>query len=304
MATLKRVVSCLPVAALALVAVTALATCRRAVDEREPRWPLSPPIPPGPELAVRAGEPWKYGKLIGDYLLSIRNATGTVRWTCDVTSPRSARLCDRSRAWFSGPGTYRVDVTLRRHGGHALVVATQPFLVDGSEIAFEVELSFMSDDVDKPLALAELHVMRLLASLPGVSLEPAWTPTAGGQPLYRLSNHSARTLYGVGWFANYFGHIEYRIGGTWVHMRRGGFCGTVDVGKPLLPGEITESFEGFFIGDVKQFRPGHYRYVIRYSTVSADFSGVPTDIYRSGRTYAHSSDLHVLAAPFDISAGA
>jgi hypothetical protein len=303
MATLKAVMTFLSGVALALVVMTALATCRRAVDEGVPHWPASRSVPHGPELTVRAGEPWKYGTLIGDYLLSIRNAAGAVSWTCDVTSPRAARLCDRSRTWFSGSGTYRADVTLRRDGG-GTVVATQPFVVDGSEIAFEIELSFMSEQVEKPLRLAELHVMRLLPSVSGVALEPAWTPTAGRQPLYRLSNHSPLTLYGVGWFANYFGHIEYRAGETWARMRRGGFCGTVDSGKPLLPGQTTGSFEGFFIGDVKQFRPGHYRYVIRYSTVSADFGGVPSDVYRSGRTYTHSSDLHVLVAPFTIAAGA
>lgn len=284
---------------LASVLVIATAMCRRAIDDGVPRRPASPPVPAGPELAVRAGEPWKYGKLNGRYFLVVRAKSGNVASRCEVTSPKDARLCDRHRGWFSGPGTYAVEVTVQRDASETLI-AVQQFQVDGTEIGIQADLAFMSDNIETPLRLAELHVMRFLPSIPGVSLETAWTPASDARPVYRLVNHSANALHGVGWFGNYFGYIEQRVAGNWLPLQRGGFCGTVDFGKPLAPGQVTTSTEGFFIGDAKEFTRGDYRYVLRYSTVSAQSGGIPSEIYDSGRTYAHSSDFHLAVAPFDI----
>jgi hypothetical protein len=256
----------------------------------------APARPAAPKLVVQAGEPWKYGKLTDRYFVSVRDPRGKRTWRCEPTSPRDAHRCDGTRAWFSGPGTYAVEVTVPRG-----VAAMQTFYADGSELGFEVELSFMSDELHGPQRLSELHVMRLLPSIAGVSLERAWKPAADSYPAYRLVNRSPETLYGVGLFANYFGEIEQKAGGSWVPVRRGGFCGTVDSGKPLRPGEEAVSLEGYFIGEVKKLERGEYRYVLRYSVVSAGSGGgVPADVFAAGRTYTRASHLHVLAVPFEI----
>lgn len=282
---------------LVAIAVILLGGCGRTERSTQA---LDAPGTAGPELTVRAGEPWKYGKLLGRYFVAVRDHTGRTTWTCEVTSPERARLCERTRDWLTGPGTYTLAAVLQKDAVR-VDVATQVFEVDGSELGIDVDLAFMSDTIEVPLRLAELHVMRLLPSIPGVSLEQAWTPSASSHPAYRLVNESPRELYGVGWFGNYFGHVEQRVGSSWTRLpQRGGFCGTTDFGKPLVPGHTAASVEGYFIGNPRAFAPGDYRYVLTYSTVSPQTGGVPTDIYESGRTYTHSSELRVIAASFKI----
>ena len=285
-------------AMLIAIALILVGGCSRTQESAQvPRAPNTA----APELTLRAGEPWRYGTLVGRYFVVVRDQAGEPAWTCEVSSAERARLCDRTRKWFSGPGTYTLATVLQQ-GATRTDVATQAFQVDGSELGIDVHLTFMSDKVEVPLRLAELHVMRLLPSITGVSLEQAWRPSASAQPAYWLVNHSTRKLYGVGWFGNYFGYIEQRLGAGWIRPQRGGFCGTVDFGEPLTPGQTSASIEGHFIGRPRAFAPGDYRYVLTYSTVSAQAGGIPTDIYESRRTYTHSSDLHVIAAPFKIPA--
>lgn len=238
----------------------------------------------GPELAVRAGEPWRYGKLIDRHFVSVRDRTGKTTWRCEPASPKHAHRCDGTRKWFSGRGAYTVEVSVPRR-----VIASQTFEADGAELGFEVALSFTSDELYGPLRLVELHVMRLLPSIAGVSLEPAWKPAPDSMPFYRLVNRSSTTVHGIGIWGNCFGGIERRDGGRWRPFHRGGFCGTVAAGKPVRPGEEAISYEGHFIGGAKELAPGEYRYVLRYSTVP-----------RQDRGYAHASDLHVLAVPFEV----
>lgn len=282
---------------LIAIAVFLVSACGRT--EQSAQSPEAPSIARGAELTVRAGEPWKYGKLVGRYFVVVRDHAGRVTWTCEVTSPERARLCDRTRDWLSGPGTYTLAAVLQT-GAARVDVATQVFEVDGSEVGIDVHLAFMSDTIEVPLRLAELHVMRLLPSISGVTLEQAWTPSATSQPAYRLVNESTRKLYGVGGFGNYFGYVEQRLGTSWTRLQRGGFCGTVGFSEPLAPGQASASIEGYFIGNPRVFSPGDYRYVLTYSTVSAQTGGIPTDIYQSGRTYTHFSELRVIAAPFKI----
>lgn len=246
---------------------------------------------------MRSGEPWKYGKLTNRYFVAVQDHAGKTISACEVSSPANAGLCDGTQ-WFRGRKTYRVALLVQQ--GARATVATQAFDADGSELGIEVDVAFMSDKVGEPLKPAELHVIRLLPSIPGVSLEQTWTPSGSSSPSYRLVNKSASTLYGAGWYGNYFGYVEQRAGVTWTRLRRGGFCGTVGVGKPLAAGQTTGSIEGFFIGEPQAFTRGNYRYVLRYGTVSARTGGIPLDIYRAGRTYTHLSDEHVIAMPFDV----
>lgn len=217
-----------------------------------------------PTFSISAGELWKSARDRSRHRLSVLNPSGQAMWSCVLAPPSG---CNRVEAWFVGVGRYTFRVS-RDENDRDVEVARQEFFADGTEVGFEAAMYLDHAHDPSTLELEALSLVRLLPSLPGVKLEPTWIPESGGKPAYRLTNGSDRTLLGTRTRSNFYGSVERRVESGWVPYPRGGFCGFGGDGVPMQPGEWRGSTEGNFMGEVRPFEPGTYRYVLRYREVA------------------------------------
>jgi hypothetical protein len=180
--------------------------------------------------------------------------------------------------WFDGAGTYWVRIGFGRRRAETAFEA-EPSDIEvqiGIWIARKEEEAGVVESVRHPgsprrrtasraLFNASLTTRRVLPATPGVQMVRDRLVADWPGPSYTIQNHGDRAIHGVGTFRNFFGAIDRWRGDRWEPYDRGGFCATVAVGSPLLPGASQQSIEGWFIGDPRPLEPGCYRYVLDYS---------------------------------------
>lgn len=192
--------------------------------------------------------------------IQIVRPDGKLVYRCDHSPPplRSPLLqpgCPPPHGWFAQTDTYmnrlpRIEVTQGARKAHHAIFA------DGSEeriLAVVNRLGFADS----------ITVVRVLRASSDVILEAAWQPTVHGNPQYRLTNRSPRTLYGTGIYGNFFGTLERWTGSTWQEIP-GSFCGTVQPGSPLRPGQSTMADLGCVI-EQAAMTPGRHRFFLTYA---------------------------------------
>jgi hypothetical protein len=237
--------------------------------------------------------------------VEVADPHGRVTWSCEPASvgkdSRSSRVCRAPIGWCRSPGNYRLTLSTRSQDGQILPLSPLSFPFSGGERSFEARAHLATLDTigDRPFLV--LHLYRVLPTPERVSLAPAWQPAPDGQPAYFLVNGTSRTFHGTAWFDNYFGWVERRIGARWEPYSRGGFCGTVAVGKPLPPGGKAISFEGAFIGEPEIFAPGLYRYSVRFAPAPVT-RGYQLEELRAQGSYLRTFDVYEIRAPFVVAA--
>lgn len=204
----------------------------------------------------------------GDTLdVVLRAPDGTQLWTCSRGGPfgdgRLDSWCALPVGWAASHGTYTVSATLARAGRRGEAV-TQPFSVTGGELAIEVSVRIGAGDS------AEVVVARVRPAPAHVRLERAfyksWHPEL---PLrYTLVNGGTLPIEADGLKGHVLGSLEHKSGERWVAHGRGVGCDAVHGSASIAPGASAPALEGHFVGGLRPFIAGLYRYHLRFREVT------------------------------------
>jgi len=168
--------------------------------------------------------------------------------------------------WFEKEGIYKLSVHIQYVDTLLAKDEVLEFEMDGQEK--NVEATFIITNYkDKINAhLSDIYIRKFYKASDSVSLEAKWIPDSNGMPEYIIINNSNRTINGTVLGGDFWGWVEKFNNGKWEYYNRGGFCGTGVPFVSIPPGKTDLSYEGYFIGDVKQFTKGKYKYCVYYST--------------------------------------
>lgn len=156
-----------------------------------------------------------------------------------------------------------------------LLLSGTRFRADGTERDIRV---FIEINQDRRLST---RIERRLPALSNVILKPAWTPSAHGRPLYQFINHSDRAIREVSAGRNFGGIVESWRDGKWQY-----YAGNSPETKKtetqnnrlILKSGDQEFTEPRNQGPIS-FRPGRYRYLVKYTTTLDETNGEGIDLF-------------------------
>jgi hypothetical protein len=182
----------------------------------------------------------------------------------------------KANNWFTKEGRYKFIVHVEYKDTVRTAEEGCDFIMVGKEYKVDAEIDFTNSDFTKlegkkTYYLSDIYIRKYYLSSDSVTIKEKWIPKPDGMPEYILQNNTQRIIYGTEFGGHFFGWIEKLDSGKWKFYHRGGFCGTVGRADPIYPDGSDTTFEGFFIGDVKHFEKGKYKYCFFYTSKEVEW---------------------------------
>jgi hypothetical protein len=169
-----------------------------------------------------------------------------------------------AKEWYSGKGNYKMTIYLIDKDSSNINYDSMEFSITGKEYNVNTQIWFGEPSTKNEILIKRFTMFRYYASSDSIKIKEHWDSKTEGYPEYIIYNKTKRTIYGTSLFGNFFGWVKKLKQDEWVAFNRGGMCGTVSGGKPVLPGDSTISDEGCIIRK-KSFTNGKYKYLVQYS---------------------------------------
>lgn len=208
----------------------------------------------------------------GDQLeVALRGPSGRALWTCARSGPLgNGRLdgwCPLPAGWAAEHGTYSFSA---KRGGETV---TRGFPISGDELAIEVAVRVAGDET-------EVVVTRVRRAPGHVRLERAFKSWHPELPLrYTLVNGGTRPIEAEGMKGHVLGALELESGASWVAHGRGVACDVPHGAASIAPGASAPALEGHFVGGLRPFVAGHYRYRLRFREVTPTADGGVVELF-------------------------
>lgn len=192
----------------------------------------------------------------GPVTVNMEDASGASLWRCERRDLRAGERLDAGCPIPDGWSKAESMTFLAQVGDDA---ATQSLRMHGDELSVEVVVEIAPE--------LRLVATRVRPAPKQFRLERRFAkPWHHGLPLtYAFVNGDAkRSVEAEAVKGHFLGVMEMREGGTWVPHGRGTACEVEHGDETLAPGSSGVALEGHFVGVLRPFIPGTYRFRLRF----------------------------------------